>query len=445
MTTGRHPRGLAVLAATETWERFSFYGMQALLMLYMTTQLLPRAGSGGRVLGLAGLRALLTGVLGPMSDQAFASQVFGLYAGLVYLTPLVGGLIGDRVLGGRRTVLLGAGLMAAGHLLLAFAPGFLVALGLLIIGSGCLKGNIATQVGRLYAPADERRDQAFLWFNLGINIGAFAGPLVCGFLGQDGGWHVGFACAGVGMLVGMAVYVAGWRHLPADGPDGVLAATAAHDGSPAETGRVAPLLGLIALSLFYNIPVGQSFNVYPLWIDHAADRHILGLEIPVAWYLASDGLITVLATPLVLALWARQTRAGRLPGAAARIGIGCAMLALADGLLAVLAHIFPQAHALPPLLGFGYFLLASSAYLFVMPVLLAAVARAAPPHLTATLIGTVYAGLFAANLTAGWLARFYESWGAAAFWAGNGAIATLGVLAAIALRRVLTPPEPAAA
>jgi POT family proton-dependent oligopeptide transporter len=434
----RHPRGLAVLAATETWERFSFYGMQALLMLYMTTQLLPQARDrlGSPVLGLAGLRHGLEAVLGPLSDQAFASQVFGLYAGLVYLTPLAGGMIGDRLLGGRRTVLIGAGLMAMGHLLLALQPFFLVALVLLIAGSGCLKGNIATQVGRLYAPADQRRDQAYLWFNLGINLGAFAGPLVCGVLGQDGGWHLGFACAGVGMLVGMAVYVAGWRHLPADGPP--KPADGAADSTP--HARLGALLGLIALSLFYNIPVGQSYNVFPLWIDHAAQRHIWGMEMPVAWYLASDGFITVLATPLLLALWTRQMRRGRLPDAAARIGIGCAMLAAADALLAALAQAFPQAHALGPLTGFGYFLLASSAYLFVMPVLLAAVARAAPPRLTATLIGGVYAGLFAANLIAGWLARFYESWGAAPFWAGNAAIAATGALAAMALRRPLALP-----
>jgi len=440
----RHPRGLAVLAATETWERFSFYGMQALLMLYMTTRLLPAVAAGGgdgpQVLGLAGLRHALTALLGPMSDQAFASQVFGLYAGLVYLTPLAGGFLGDRVLGSRRTVLVGAGLMAAGHLLLALEPFFLVALILLIAGSGCLKGNIATQVGRLYAPADQRRDQAYLWFNLGINVGAFAGPLVCGALGERIGWHAGFACAGVGMLAGMAIYARGWRHLPAD----ATGATNKNAGEPAAAAaaraRPAVLLGLIALSLCYNIPVGQSFNVFPLWIEHAADRHLWGMEMPVAWYLASDGLITVLATPLVLALWARQTRRGTLPGAAARIGIGCAMLAAADGLLALLAQTWPGAHALGPLAGFAYFLLASSAYLMVMPVLLAAVARAAPPHLTATLIGAVYAGLFAANLTAGWLARFYESWGAAPFWAGNAAIAAAGAVLTIVLRRPLALP-----
>ena len=428
-----HPRGLVVLAATETWERFSFYGMQALLMLYMTTHLL-RGATGDRVWGLLPLRRGLASLLGPLSDQAFASQLFGLYAGLVYLTPIAGGVLGDRVLGGRRTVLTGAGLMALGHLLLAVESCFLVALLLLVVGSGCLKGNIATQVGRLYAPADQRRDQAYLLFNLGINIGAFAGPLVCGFLGENADWHLGFGCAGVGMLVGMAVYAGGWRHLPTDAPH--VRSHAPHH--PSERRNLAVLVALIVLSGFYNIPVGQSFNVFPLWIDHAANRHLAGFEMPVAWYLASDGLITVAATPLVLALWRRQARHSALPGAAARIGIGCAMLAAADALLAMFAHAWPGAHALGPLAGFAYFLLASSAYLFVMPVLLAAVAQSAPPRLAATTMGLAYAGLFVANVTAGWLAHFYEIWGPAPFWAGNAVIAATGAVAATGLRKALT-------
>lgn len=214
-TNPRHPRGLTVLATTELWERFSFYGMQALLMLYMTTRLVPLAGHGG-VWGWLELRKALQTVLGPLSDQAYASQIFGLYTGLVYLTPLAGGLLGDRLLGRRQTVLLGGALMALGHFLLAVEAAFLPALLLLILGSGCLKGNIATQVGALYAPADRRRDRAYLLFNLGINLGAFAGPLVCGVLGEQGNWHWGFAMAGLGMLVGLAIYVTGWRHLPRD-------------------------------------------------------------------------------------------------------------------------------------------------------------------------------------------------------------------------------------
>lgn len=437
-TNPRHPRGLTVLATTELWERFSFYGMQALLMLYMTTRLVPLAGHGG-VWGWLELRKALQTVLGPLSDQAYASQIFGLYTGLVYLTPLAGGLLGDRLLGRRQTVLLGGALMALGHFLLAVEAAFLPALLLLILGSGCLKGNIATQVGALYAPADRRRDRAYLLFNLGINLGAFAGPLVCGVLGEQGNWHWGFAMAGLGMLVGLAIYVTGWRHLPRDI---AMAPPSAETPPPADTRRrVGVLLALVALTAFYNIPVGQGYNVFPLWIDAAANRQLGGFTIPVSWYLAADGLVTVLASPLVVMLWKRQTERGTLPSVALRIGMGCAAMAAADALLAILAHLWPLPHSLGPLVGYAYFLLASSAYLYVMPVLLAAVAGTAPPRLTATMMGTAYAGLFVANLTAGWLARFYEPWGAARFWTFHAAIAAIGACLAVIARRPLALPD----
>ena len=433
----RHPRGLAILSCTEAWERFSFYGMQSLLVTYMATVLLPTGADRG-VWGFASFRAIVETVTGKLSDQALASQIFGLYAGLVYLTPLIGGLIGDRLIGGRRTVLLGAGLMALGHFLLAFDASFLAALVALICGSGCLKGNIATQVGRLYDAGDARRDRAFLLFNFGINIGAFAGPLVCGTIGETHGWHLGFACAGIGMLIGIAIYASGWRHLPADRPrggDALREAGAAGDGR-----RIAALLGLVALSLCYNIPFGQGYNVFPLWIHDAANRHVGGFEMPVAWYLSSDGLVTVLSTPLVMLLWKRQAAAGREPRVASKFAIGCAMMAAADTLLALFAYAAPAPHSIGAFWGFGYFLLSSSAYLFVMPVLLAAVSRAAPPRLTATLMGAAYAGLFVANLTAGWLARFYVPLGPIRFWGLHALIAAAGVLIALALRRPLSAP-----
>jgi len=433
----RHPRGLAFLALTEAWERFSFYGMQALLVLYMVTTLLP-AHPERKVIGFAGFRAAVEAITGPLSTQALASQIFGLYAGLVYLTPLAGGLVGDRLLGGRRTVLLGAGLMAAGHFLLAFDASFLIALALLVLGSGCLKGNIATQVGRLYEAGDARRDRAYLLFNFGINIGAFAGPLVCGTIGEARGAHWGFASASFGMLIGILIYGAGWRLLPADRPRGREAAREA--GQAGDGRRVAALLGLVLLSAFYNVPFGEGYNVFPLWVNAAADRHIAGFEMPVAWYLASDGLVTVLATPLVLVLWKRQAAAGREPSVMSKFAIGCAMMAAADLLLAFYAQGWREPHTLGVLWGFGYFLLSSSAYLFVMPVLLAAVSRAAPPRLAATLMGIAYAGLFVANLTAGWLARFYEPLGPTGFWALHAGIAGAGALIAILFGRILSAP-----
>ncbi|MGN6123538.1 MAG: peptide MFS transporter [Sphingomonas oligoaromativorans] len=437
----RHPAGLPVLSFTEAWERFSFYGMQALLMLYMATALLP-SGADRRIWGFAGFRGLVEAVTGPLSDQALASQIFGLYTGLVYLTPLIGGLIGDRLLGGRRTVLLGAAMMAAGHFLLAFDASFLIALAALICGSGCLKGNIATQVGRLYDAGDARRDRAYLLFNFGINIGAFAGPLVCGTIGERHGWHLGFAIAGIGMLIGIGIYAAGWRHLPADRSRTRGLRPRASDVGDGR--RIAALLGLVALSACYNVPFGQGYNIFPIWIATAADRHIAGLEMPIAWYLASDGLVTVLSTPLVLMLWKRQAARGREPRVPAKFAIGCAMMAAADGLLATFAALSPAPHSLGLFWGFGYFLLSSSAYLFVMPVLLAAVSRSAPARLTATLMGVAYAGLFVANLTAGWLARFYAPLGPERFWLMHAAIAIAGMLIAMALRHILSAPLEAA-
>src|SRR5579872_4611973 len=196
-----HPRGLTFLFATEMWERFSYYGMRALLVLYMTKYLLAPGRADG-VIGLESLRSVLEGMSGPLGVQPFASQIYGLYTGLVYLTPLLGGLIADRLLGQRRTVVIGAALMAAGHFMMAFESLFLVALTTLIIANGAFKPNIVTQVGGLYESHDHRRDRAYSIFYVGINIGAFLAPLVCGTLGNEVGWHWGFGAAGVGMLVG---------------------------------------------------------------------------------------------------------------------------------------------------------------------------------------------------------------------------------------------------
>ena len=176
-----HPRGLAFIVFTEAWERFSFYGMQALLVLYMAGYLL-HPGTVEQVIGFPGFRTAVQGVFGLLSTQALASQIFGLYVGMVYFMPVFGGLIGDRVLGQRRAVMLGAVSMAIGHFLMAFEAAFLFALLALIVGSGLLKGNLAAQVGKLYAKTDPRRESGFSIYCLAINVGAFIAPLVCGNL-----------------------------------------------------------------------------------------------------------------------------------------------------------------------------------------------------------------------------------------------------------------------
>src|SRR5215470_19293382 len=197
------------------WERFSYYGMRALLVLYMTKYVLLPA-QAGNVIGLAGLKSVLEGVFGPLGVQPLASQIYGIYTALVYLTPIFGGLLADRLIGQRRMVIIGATLMAIGHFLMAVEPLLLFALLALILGNGAFKPNISTQVGFLYAPGDHRRDHAFSIFYVGINIGAFLAPLICGTLGERVGWHYGFAAAGIGMTIGLCTYLYATRMLPPD-------------------------------------------------------------------------------------------------------------------------------------------------------------------------------------------------------------------------------------
>src|SRR5712691_9510031 len=210
-----HPRGLSFLFATEMWERFSYYGMRALLVLYMVKYLL-QPGHADSVIGLGALKQFYEAIFGPLDVQPFASHIYGLYTGLVYLTPLFGGMLADRVLGQHRTILLGAAMMAIGHFLMAFEPLFLFALTMLILGNGAFKPNMSAQVGGLYAQGDRRRDRAYSIFYVGINVGAFLAPLICGTLGEELGWHYGFTAAGVGMTIALLIYV---RALPALPPD----------------------------------------------------------------------------------------------------------------------------------------------------------------------------------------------------------------------------------
>jgi POT family proton-dependent oligopeptide transporter len=184
-----HPGGLYVLFGAEAWERFSYYGMRALLVLYMTRHL--------------------------HYDRAHALEIYALYTGLVYLTPLIGGSLADALLGRRKAVLIGGLLMALGHVAMAFESLLFIALGLLIVGNGFFKPNISTIVGGLYREGDTRRDGGFTIFYMGINLGAFFSPIVCGYLGEKVGWHVGFSAAAVGMLLGLGVFVA-WQKLLGD-------------------------------------------------------------------------------------------------------------------------------------------------------------------------------------------------------------------------------------
>jgi POT family proton-dependent oligopeptide transporter len=436
-----HPRGLAYLGFTEVWERFSFYGMQALLVLYMVDQALTPAHIG-HIAGMGGFRAALQGVFGPLSVQALSSQIFGLYTGLVYFTPLIGGWIGDRVLGQRRTVMLGALLMAAGHLLMAFEASFLIALSLLVLGSGCLKGNISAQVGALYARGDPMRTSAFSLFNLAINIGAFIAPLACGTVGELYGWHYGFGMAAAGMLVAVGIYVAGGRRLP---PDTLKARRAApRPKLTAGDGRTLTALGVaLAFGTFFSVAYGQEFNVFNLWARAYTDRHVFGFEMPVTWYPAFDGLFIVAFTPLAMRWWGLQIRRGRGTTELAKIGWSGAIGGV--GMLALAGASYLAAHGGRPGVGWGVFCFAAFGlgFIYNWPTILALCSRVAPPSLGGVIMGVAFLTGCIANYLAGWIGSYYEALAPMTFWLIQAGIAGAGALLVLAfyrpLKRVLYP------
>jgi len=396
-----HPRALTFLFATEMWERFSYYGMRALLVLYMVKYLFAPERAA-HALGLTVFRHALEFVFGPLAPQPFASQIYGFYTGLVYLTPIFGGLIADRVLGARRTVILGAALMAIGHFMMAFEPLFLFALGFLILGNGAFKPNISTQIGALYPPGDRRRDRAFSIFYVGINLGAFLAPLVCGTLGEELGWHYGFAAAGVGMTTGLIIYLAAAPTLPQDAfrPR----ATEPLDRA-ARRAIIALLLLFVPASLFWGI-YEQQGNTIVLWASENTDRHLLGWEIPVTWFQALNPFMIFAFTPFVVALWRRQ--GAREPATVAKMAVGCFLAALANLILVVAARISGGAQA-SWLWLFAYFFVLTVGELYLSPTSLSLVTKIAPASLLAMMMGVWLATSFVGGFLAGYLGSFWSS------------------------------------
>jgi proton-dependent oligopeptide transporter, POT family len=437
-----HPRGLAYLAFTEAWERFSYYGMSALLVLYMVNQLLL-PGHVEHVAGFAAFRAMIEGTFGSLSTQALASQIFGVYSGFVYFTPVLGGWLGDRI-GQRNAVVLGALSMSGGHLAMAFDQSFLLALLLLIIGSGLLKGNISAQVGTIY-PADdeERRTRGFAIFSTGINFGAVAGPLFCGFLAERYGWHIGFGAAAVFMLGGLATYLTGYRHLPARVERGARLPAAALTGEDRRI--VAALVAAMAITIFPHIAYYQLANVLPVWLQEQANMNAAGFAVPIPWYQSIDPLFSILGLPLLFALWRWQGRRTGEPSELRKIGTGSFICGGAN-LILVAAIILTSGRVLW-LWPFLYCAVQGIGFMYFWPPLLSLVSRAAPPRINATMMGGAFLVLFVANNLIGYIGTFYERLGPLAFWALHAGIGGVGgVLAFVFSRtfgRVLEPqPQP---
>ena len=426
-----HPRALAYLFATEMWERFSYYGMRALLVLYMLKYLfVPQRAN--EVLGLSPFQHALEFVFGPLAPQPLASQIYGFYTGLVYLTPILGGLLADRVLGQRRTVIVGATLMAIGHFMMAFEQLFLLALGFLILGNGAFKPNISTQVGALYAPGDRRRDRAFSIFYVGINLGAFLAPLICGTLGEELGWHYGFAAAGVGMTIGLVTYLAATPTLPKDAFEKRATLTTPLDRT-AWRSMGALLLLFAPVSLFWAT-YEQQGNTITLWADQFTDRHFLGGEIPVTWFQAFNPFMIFAFTPFIVALWRRQKK--KEPSTITKLAIGCLLNGLAYLVMMTAAWTADGGKA-SWLWLLAFFVVITIGELYLSPTSLSLVTKIAPSSLLSMMMGVWLSTSFVGGFLAGYLGTFWSSMEKGNFFLMLALISAAAGIAIALLRRPL--------
>jgi proton-dependent oligopeptide transporter, POT family len=438
-----HPRGLAVLFATETWERFSYFGNAALVVLYMVKYLL-RPEPIEAVLGLAAVKAALEFVLGRLEAQPLASQIFGFYTGLAYCAPILGGLLADRLLGQRRTVVIGGVLMAIGHFMMAFERLFLIALLMLILGIGAFKPNISTQVGALYPSDDPRRDRAYSIFYVGINIGAFLAPLVCGTIAIQYGWHYGFGAAGVGMLLSLGIYLCGSRALPQDEtqqdikrrdekPNAGEASGAKTPLAPAEGRATLAIIGICATVTLFWAAFDQQGNTILLWVEDFTDRSIdVGFwrgDIPSPWFLALNPLFIFVLTPVIVRMWARQGERRVEPSPVRKMAFGCGCLAFANVVMAAAAWSATGKASMLWLI--GYFVLATMGELHLAPIGLALISKLAPARALSMLMGVWFAATLPADILGGFLGGFWSSMAKTNFFL---MVALIAAIASIALR-----------
>jgi POT family proton-dependent oligopeptide transporter len=433
-----HPVGLFVLFFTEMWERFSYYGMRALLVLYMADYLIHRVETGSSyVFGFAPLRHAIESVFGPMTVQPLSSEIYGLYTGFVYLTPFFGGMLADRLLGQRKTVVVGGVLMAIGHFLMAIESMFLVALCFLILGNGCFKPNISTQVGSLYPPDDPRRDRAFTIFYMGINLGAFFSPLVCGTLGQVYGWHYGFAAAGFGMVAGLALYLWGQRYLATDQLARARQTHTEHARlTPAQWKAIVGLVVLCLLNVVFWGVYEQQGNTIQLFADRNTDWHIFGWEMPSTWFQSVNPMFIFLFTPLLNLFWGWQSARGKEPASVTKMAMGCGLLGLSFLPLIYITAGLGADQRISFLWLVGSTFVYTLGELYLSPIGLSLVTKVAPARLVSMLMGMWFLSSFLGNFLSGYLGTFYEKISRESFFF---LLAALGVAAGLAIFALLIP------
>jgi POT family proton-dependent oligopeptide transporter len=394
----RQPIGLALLFVAEMWERFSYYGMRALLILYLVDQ---------------------SGVF--RWSQQSASQLYGWYTGLVWFTPILGGYLADRFLGTHKSLVLGGTIISLGHFALAFERHslFLLGLVLIVVGTGFFKSNVSTMVGQLYKEDDPRRDAGFTFFYMGINLGAFIGPLICGYLAADPrfGWGYAFAAAGVGMVLGLIVYLVFRRRYLGD--IGLVPAGLTRVGDTVaakrpltreERDRVLAIVIVVVFSTFFWLAseqAGSSLNLFALERTNRAVAGFVGrwlpnYEIPTAWFQSAVPFFVITLSPLFGLLWERL--GARQPSTATKMAYGLLLLSLGYMIITLGALRSDSGTPVSPFYLIGCYFFITCGEICLYPVGLSFVSKVAPVKYASALMGIFFLSLFAASLLGGYVA-----------------------------------------
>ncbi len=440
-----HPRGLWYLVFAEAWERFSYYGMQALLVLYLTQYLLIPENLA-HVAGFMPFKTFLEGLYGPLATPiTLAAAITGLYSAGVYFTPMIGGFIADRWLGRTTTVTIGALFMVAGHFLMAFDVAFLAAILCLFIGVGLFKGNIASQVGELYGPDDLRRTTAFQTFLLGVQIAVIVAPIVTGFLGEKVAWHYGFGAAGVGMAIGLIVYLSGRKYLPPERARGAAARAVPQEKlTSRDWTTMVVLVALLPVLAMTAIGNQEIFNAYLIWGEANYNLVFFGETMPVSWLISLDAIISTVTVGGALVFWTVYARYWKEPDEIIKLAIGAVIAAGAPMILAFAsASHAATGQPVSLLWGIGFHVVNDIGFAMIFPVGLALFSRAAPRQVGGLFIGIYYLHLFICNLATGKVAGLIETMDGFSFWAMHAAIIAAGAVAlvvfALLFNKLLAP------
>ncbi len=414
----KQPAGLYLISFTSIWERFSYYGMRAFLILYMANRVIasnPKAHLGG--LGIA---------------EGTAGKIYGIFTGMCYLLPLFGGYLADRYIGKRRSVLIGGILIMLGHFTLAADAGmipFSLGLTLLAIGNGFFKPTAASMIGDLYEQGDKRRDSAFTIYYMLFNGGAFLAPIICGFFGETYGYRYGFLTAGFGMLLGIIVYMVGAQKTLGDiGKFPIMKQNKDKniEKKPLtkdEKDRISVILVLLFFVTFFWAGFEQAGSTLTLYTDKFIDKTVFGWEIPTSWLQAVNPIFIVLLGPIFSGLWVSLSKKKKNPSSPVKMALG--MIALGVGFLFMIGAVMqrggnnPDVAVKASLLWLvATYLLHTIGELLLSPIGLSLVTKLAPIRLASLFMGVWYLSSFVANLLIGFTVEYVEKLGAMTIFSG---------------------------